>query len=146
VQANSRDDVIVAPDTLGFGVVKRGNAPAASVTISFLGNSQSQIVEVNSDSNYVAATLREVLRTDNEVRYELTGTLRNDVPVGKWYTDLWLKTNNPMMPKVRVPLTVEIQSALSLSPTTVMLGQAKVGQQLERKIVLRGVQPFRISD
>jgi hypothetical protein len=37
------------------------------------------------------------------------------------------------MPKVRVPLTVEIQSALSVSPASVILGQAKVGEQTERK-------------
>src|SRR5262245_5933879 len=146
VQANSRDDVIVAPDTLAFGLVKRGSDPSSSVTISFLGNAQSQITEVQCDSNYVQATLKEVLRSDSEVRYEMIAKLRNDVPVGKWYTDVWLKTNNPMMPKVRVPLNVEIQSALSVSPPTVTLGQTRVGEQTERKIVLRGVKPFKINN
>jgi hypothetical protein len=145
VQANSRDDVIVAPDTLAFGLTKRGTAATTSVTISFIGNPQSQITEVTSDSNYVQTTVKEVLRQDNEVRFELTAKLREDVPVGKWYTDIWLKTNNPLMPKVRVPLTVEIQSALSVSPASVILGQSKVGEQMERKIVLRGVKPFKIS-
>ncbi len=145
VQANSRDDVIVAPDTLGFGLIKRGSAPTATVSVSFLGNPQSQIVEVVSDSNYVQTVVKEVLRQDNEVRYEVTAKLRDDVPVGKWYTDVWLKTNNPSIPKVRVPLTVEIQSALSVSPPTVLMGQAKVGQDAERKIVLRGVKPFKIE-
>src|ERR1700675_1736675 len=53
VQANSRDDVTVAPDTLAFGLIKRGTAPSTSVTISFIGNPQSQITDVSSDSNYV---------------------------------------------------------------------------------------------
>jgi hypothetical protein len=145
VQANSRDDVIVAPDTLSFGTIKRGTGPASSVTISFIGNPQSQITDVVSDSNYVKLAVKEVLRQDTEVRYELTATVREDVPVGKWYTDVWVKTNNPMIPKVRVPLTVEIQSALSVSPPTLQLGQAKVGQEAERKIILRGVRPFKIS-
>jgi len=145
VQANSRDDVIVAPDTLALGLIKRGTSPTSTVTVSFIGNPQSQITDVMSDSNYVQTSVKEVLRQDNEVRYELTAKLRDDVPVGKWYTDVWVKTNNPLMPKVRVPLTVEIQSALSVSPPSVVLGQAKVGQQTERKIVLRGVKPFKIN-
>jgi hypothetical protein len=145
IQANSRDDVIVAPDTLAFGLIKRGTTPSVNVTISFLGNPQSQIVEVHSESNYVQTTVREVMRQDSEVRYDLTAKLRADVPVGKWYTDVWVTTNIPTMPKVRVPLTVEIQSALSVSPPEVSLGQTKVGQQTERKIMLRGVKPFKIN-
>jgi hypothetical protein len=146
VQANSRDDVIVAPDTLAFGVIKRGTSPTASVTISFIGNVQSQITDVTSDSNYVKLSVKEVMRQDSEVRYEVTAKVRDDVPVGKWYTDAWVKTNIPQIPKVRVPLTVEIQSALSVSPPTLNLGQAKVGEEAERKLVLRGVRPFKISD
>jgi len=146
VQANSRDDVIVTPDTLAFGVIKKGETPSATVTISFLGNSQSQVTELACESNYIQANVKEVMRTDSEVRYELTAKVRGDIPVGKWFTDVWAKTNNPMIPKVRIPLNVEIQSALSVSPGTVILGQAKVGQPMERKIVLRGVKPFRISD
>ncbi|HMC66221.1 MAG TPA: hypothetical protein VKI65_14890, partial [Gemmataceae bacterium] len=81
----------------------------------------------------------------SEVAYELTATLRSDTPVGKWYTDLWLKTNNPSMPRVRVPLTVEIESALTITPSAVLLGQVPMGQQVERKVIVRGVKPFKVT-
>ena len=55
--------------------------PFANPTISFLGNPQSQITDIQCDSNYVQATLKEVMRTDGEVRYEVTTKLRDDVPV-----------------------------------------------------------------
>ena len=86
------------------------------MAVTFLGNGQSQITEVKSDSNYILPSLKEVRRAANEVSYELTAHLRADTPVGKWYSDVWLSTNNPAMPRVRVPLTVEIESALSVSP------------------------------
>ena len=47
-------------------------------------------------------------RLDTEVVYQLTATLRGDTPVGRWYTDVWLKTNVSSMEQLRVPLTVEI--------------------------------------
>jgi hypothetical protein len=65
--------------------------------------------------------------------------------VGKWYTDVWLKTNNPGMPQIRVPLTVEIESALSISPEMVTLGPMKVQAESERRIIVRGIKPFKIT-
>jgi hypothetical protein len=146
VQANSRDDVSVSPESLAFGTAKRGSSAAATVSVVFMGNNGSQILDVASDSNYVVTSVREVRRQDSDVAYELTAHLRPDAPVGKWYTDIWLKTNNGTMPRVRVPLTVEIESALSISPANVTLGDVKVGAEAERKVVIRGVKPFKITD
>jgi hypothetical protein len=146
VQANSRDDVTVTPESLAFGQIKRSSAPSASVTITFLGNGQWQIVGAQCDSNYVQTTLKEQHRQATEVAYTLTAQLRSDSPVGKWYSDIWLKTNNAATPKIRVPLTVEIESALNISPTVLSLGQVKIGAQMERKVIVRGVKPFRVTD
>jgi len=145
VQANAREDFAVTPDTLTLGQVKRGGTPVAAVLVTFYGNGAAQVVEVKSESNYVLARVDEVRRLESEVVYRLTGRLRGDVPVGKWYTDLWLKTNNPLMPQVRVPLTVEIESALSVSPEAVTLGQVKARGESERRVIVRGIKPFKIT-
>ena len=49
------------------------------------------------------------------------------------------------MPRVRVPLTVEIESALTVTPSAVLLGQVPMGQQVERKVIVRGVKPFKVT-
>lgn len=145
VQANSRDDVNVTPDTLAFGRSKRGESPSKTTAITFYGNVPSEIIEVQSESNYVQAKVGAARRSGSEVSYELTARLRSDTPVGKWYTDVWVKTNNPAMPRVRVPLTVEIEPPLTVNVTTLSLGEVKVGETAERKLVVRGVKPFRIT-
>lgn len=144
VQANGRNDFNMNPDTLAFGQVKRGTAPESVVAITFYGNSDARITEVKSESNYVMASVKEVRRLDSEVTYELTTRLRQDVPVGKWYTDVWVRTNNPEMAQVRVPLTVQIESALSVTPDAISLGQLRTNGEGERRVILRGVKPFRI--
>jgi hypothetical protein len=146
VQANSRDDVTVTPDSFAFGQVKRGGMPAGTVNVTFLGSGQWQIYDVQADSNYVRATVQEVRRDMGEVTYQVSAKLRPDAPVGRWFTDVWLKTNNPATPRVRVPLTVEIESALTVSPALVDLGQLRVGSTTERKVIVRGVKPFKIVD
>jgi hypothetical protein len=145
VQANSRDDVAVTPEVLALGQVKRGGTPAGTVNVTFYGNDDARIVEVKGESNYVQPSIKEVRREGSEVVYQLTAKLRSDTPVGKWYTDLWLTTNNAALPKVRVPLTVEVESPLTVSPGAAELGELKVGTSSERRIVVRGVKPFKIT-
>jgi hypothetical protein len=145
VRANSRNDFAVTPDVLSLGQVKRGSAPAGSVDVVFYGNNAVRIVEARGESNYIKPTVTEVKREGYEVAYRLTAKLRPDTPVGKWYTDIWLKTTDTAMPQIRVPLTVEIESALSLSPESVALGQVKAHADSERRVIVRGVKPFKIT-
>ncbi len=145
IQANSRDDVVFTPDNISFGQVKRGATPEKKITIAFQGGASTQITEVKSESNYVKPSVQEVKRPGGDTAYEITATLRDDTPAGKWYTDIWLKTNNPAIPKLRVPVTVEVEAPLSVSPSTVSLGQVKAGAETDRKVIIRGVRPFRIT-
>jgi hypothetical protein len=145
VRANSRDDLMITPEAFAFGQVTHGNTPSATVDVSFLGNSQWQVIESRCESNYVKTSLKEIKRDGGEVRYQLTARLRSDTPIGKWYSDVWLTTNSPTSPRVRVTVTVEIGSALTLSPANVALGQVKAGQGAQQKILVRSPQPFQIT-
>ncbi len=84
-------------------------------------------------------------RNDGAVTYELTAKVRPDTPVGRWYTDVWVKTNVSTMPQLRVPVTVEIESALSVSPEEINLGTVKMGGEVEKKVIVRGVTPFKVA-
>ncbi len=144
ISANARDDISVTPDTLAFGSVPRGNAATRQTTVSF--NSGQQLVSVAAESNYVQLQARAVgSPTGYGHAYEVTATLRPDTPVGKWFTDVWLNTNDPSSPRIRVPLTVDVEPALSLSPNAVTLGQAAVGKTVVKRIIIRGGQPFHIK-
>jgi Protein of unknown function (DUF1573) len=144
IQANSREDVYVLPETLAFGKIKRGVTDPTSATVTFLGNQNLQITGVSCDTNYVQLGFEQLRRSAGEVSYKLTAAMRPDAPVGKWFTDVWIQNNNPASPRIRVPLTVEIEAPLTVSPMTVGLGEVKAGKLAERKVIVRGVRPFRI--
>jgi hypothetical protein len=143
VQANSREDVVFNPEALNFGKIKRGAAPTQAMTVTFYGT-PTNVVEAKSDSNYVQVAVKEN-KANGESSAQIEAKIRADTPAGKWYTDIWLITNNPAMPKLRVPLTVEIEAALSVSPHSVSLGEVKAGAESDRKVMIRGVKPFRIT-
>jgi hypothetical protein len=145
VQANGRNDFALSPDTLGFGQVKRGVTPTASVNVTFYGHTGAKIVSARGESNYIRPIFSELKRTDFEVVYKVSVKLRRDTPVGKWYTDVWLKTSIPSLPQVRVPLTVDVESPLTVSPALLSLGQVKVSSENQRRVIVRGVKPFKIK-
>jgi len=146
VQANGRNDFAITPDTLAFGTVKRGTSPGSAVQVTFYGNREAQILEVRGESNYIMPTATEVRRLDHEVVYNLSVKLRGDTPVGKWYTDIWVKTNIVGLTQVRVPLTVEVESPITVTPAVVNMGSIKINEEAERRIIVRGVKPFRITE
>lgn len=145
VSAVGRDDFSMSPDTLAFGQVRKASTATVSTTITFFGSTPIQITDVRCETNYVQTILQELPRKKNVSTYQLTARLRNDTPVGKWYSDIWLKTNNTGLPQIRVPVTVEVESALSVSPEVVVLGPIKANTEAERRVIVRGVKPFRIT-
>jgi hypothetical protein len=145
VQANGRNDFALAPDSIAFGQVKRGGSPTASVNVTFYGHTGAQIVSAKGESNYIHPVVAEVRRTEYETVYRVTAKLRKDTPVGKWYTDVWLKTNVESLPHLRVPLTVDVESPLTISPHLLSLGAVKVSSENQRRVIVRGVKPFKIT-
>jgi hypothetical protein len=145
VQANGRDDVNFTPEAFAFGSVRKGASPTANVNVSFYGAQHWQITEAKADSNFVVTSVQETRRGPSDVTYQLSAQVRGDCPVGRWYTDVWVSTNNPATPRIRVPLTIEIEPSLTVTPAVANLGQVKTGEETEKKIIVRGGKPFTIS-
>jgi hypothetical protein len=144
ITSNSRTDIVVNPDTLAFGPISRGTTPVRSTTVTFSGG--TQLTSVAAESNYVQLTAKGVQGNGVDSTYEVTATVRPDIPVGKWYTDVWLNTNNAGTQRVRLPLTVDVEPALNLSPATAAFGSVSTVGESERRVILRGPQPFHVKE
>lgn len=145
VRANTTNNISITPETFAFGSIKRGSSPALTSRVGFVGNGSARILSAQAESNYILPSFRELTRSPGEVYYEVTAKIRNDAPIGRWFTDVWLTLDNPNMSRVRIPLTVEIESPLSVSPSIVVLGDVRIGMEIERKIILRGIKPFKVT-
>jgi len=145
VTAFAREDFMIHPDSIAFGQVARGQASKSTVRVSFYGDLNWQIQETSCDSPFVKASFKNVPGTNtNEVSYELTAELRPDIPPGKWFTDVWLKTSNATASKIRVPLTVEVVAGLTATPPMVQFGLLLQGQASEQKVLIKGAAPFKV--
>ncbi len=144
VIANSLDELSMFPETMAFGGIAKGAPAKSSVQLTMIGDPNWDVTSAKADSNYVKPEAKVLKRNGAEVTIEVSATLRNDLPAGKWYTDVWLTTNNSNAHKIRVPLTVEV-SPVTVSPTALMLGDIKVGDSVEEKVVVSAEKPFKIK-
>jgi hypothetical protein len=145
IQANSRDDLTMAPDSFQFGQIEPGKDSTGNVTVSFLGDDSFRITGARCDSNYIQVDYEETRRQDGEVAYRVSARLRPEVPPGTWYTDVWLSTNNANVPRLRVPLNVEIAAPPKTIVREVAIGTVKAGSETARQVIVHGTKPFRVT-
>ena len=116
VVAQSREDFNFSGTGINLGKVPAGEAKNGAMNITFYRGNM-QLLEPTSESSFVVPSLKEVRRTATETVYEVDAKLRPDTPPGLWFTDVWVKTNDPGIAKLRVPLTVEVQKVQAAGAT-----------------------------
>lgn len=142
VRAYGSDDLSFSPGEFTFpGKVQAGTPASAKVVVQFNGG-HWQILGVDRESSFITPALKEIKRDATSASYEVSVNLSKDTPPGKWFTDVWLKTSQEGMPKIRIPLMVEVEPKPA---KTVAFGEIKAGQSSERKITLKGSKPFRVT-
>ncbi len=144
VQAYGRNDFAVTPENFNFNEIRRGKSAESKITLRFYGFPNLELLEAKTESHYLKVNYALLKREGNDVIYEATAVVREDIPVGKWFSDIFFKTNVGSIPVVRVPLNVQVESILTVSPANLSLGTVKMGDSFDRKIVVRGTQPFTI--
>lgn len=138
----SRDDITMSPDAINFGTVKLGSAPTLSVVIDHRTFTGWKVTGIENDNGYLQTKIEPNGTSANS--YRLTVRLREDIPAGYWHASLGLVTNDPTTPRIRIPLSVEVQGLLAVTPQTLNMGKL-AGDIIEKKIVIRGAKPFKIT-
>lgn len=154
VTATARQDVVVNPGEINFGIINRGLPIKQSVDVEYSGGVEWRVLEVIKNSTapftvtideFKRTSSKQLLRKVNEVGYRLYAAVKPDAQPGPFREDLILKTNDPANPIFTVTVEGNVQAAIALSPSLVAVGYVKVGDEIERRVVVRGNRAFRIT-
>ncbi len=146
VQTVARDDLMMSPDVLAFGAVKKGQTSKVSTKVTFMSDPNWEITEATSTGGYVKTDVKLESRSGGLVTYEVTATLDKECPAGNWVSDINLKTSNAAVAKLRIPVTVNVVSSVAASPEAVSFGNVSLGTTPEQKITLQSGTPFKILE
>jgi len=144
VTAIARDDLVMSPDTLAFGNVTKGKGAKGSVKFTLYNNPNWQITESSSTGAYVKPDVKQASRTGNEVTYEVTAALDPACPAGNWTAEIWLKSNTPGLEAIRVPVTVNVTTPISITPDPLTIHDLSIGKENDYKVTLSGNTAFRV--
>ena len=148
VKGNIRGDVVFHPGAIEFGDVAESQAKIQEVAVEYAGRDDWQITDVTNDNDNFEVELKEAQRGGGRVSYKLFVRLKPGLPVGYVKDQLTVVTNDRRPGNQRIPLIISgrVRPEFSVTPERLVLGELEAGKQLTKKIVVRGVEPFKIVD
>ena len=145
VKVNVYSNVLIEPSSIALGNIRQGNSVERTIRVQYTGGSDWRILEVRSGNPHLAGTVTEKARQDDRITYDLKAVLDKDAPNGYVREHLWLITNDPAAEQIPVPVEGQVESDISVSPSSLFLGVVQPGQSVTKQIVIRGQKPFRIA-
>jgi hypothetical protein len=141
-----RGDVVFNPGAIEFGDVAAGQTKAQEVAVDYAGRGDWKIIDVTNDNDNFEVELNEAQRAGGRITYKLLVRLKPGVPVGYVKDQLTVVTNDKRAGNQRLPLIVNgrVRPEFSVTPEKLVLGELEAGKQLTKRIVVRGVEPFKI--
>jgi hypothetical protein len=138
-------DVVLNPGVVDFGLVNRGQSPAQTVSIDRIGKPEWKIVKMTSACKAINASLQETQRLNGNVSYVLNVSIKPDAPAGVIRDEIRLMTNDPETPSIPVPIGAQIRGELTVTPSTLSLGNVTSASGVQGKFVVRASKPFGIA-
>jgi len=110
ISAVSRDDLEFVPNSLDFGKIQKGETPSAHMVVTVLDQPKLQVTQATCNNKFIDVQVKELDRDTTRAVFQVSATLRADIPAGAIRTHVELKTNNPAMPKLLVPVSVVVET------------------------------------
>jgi len=148
VKGNIRGDIVFNPGAIEFGDVAETQQKVQEVAVEYAGRDDWKITDITNDNDNFEVELKETQRAAGRVSYKLFVRLKPGLPVGYVKDQLTVVTNDTRPGNQRIPLIVNgrVRPEFSVTPERLVLGELEAGKQLTKKIVVRGVEPFKIVD
>lgn len=144
-----RADLTLTPGLVDLGLVPRSSStkPAETITLSYSGGMPNWgVTRMQTRSASVTARLQEQGRSaDGRVQYTLTATLDPAGLNGFFKDEITLYTNDPNGPTIPVAVVATVQSALTVSPSPMLLGPVKAGSEVVKTLLVRSSRPYKIT-
>jgi hypothetical protein len=140
-----RQDLVFHPGAIDFGKQPRGHQLTQTAKIMYAGRSDWAVVDVLTSKPWISLEVKQESRTGQNSVYLMTVNLAPDAPAGFFRDELVVVTNDRSRPRIPFMITGELESELAISPQSIAGGSLKPGETIEKKLVIRGKDPFVID-
>ena len=143
-----RGDLTLTPGQADFGIIARtaGAKPSVALRLKYVGGVPNWgITKIQTKNAKLIAKAEEQSRVAAQVEYLLTATLDPTDLNGYFKDEITLFTNDPSSPTIPVSVAANIQAAITVSPSPLILGPLKPGQVVKKTLLVRSAQAFKLT-
>ena len=142
-----RGDVTLNPGLIDFGVVPRTSRQPVTLLLNYAGGRPDwDVARMQTISPHLTAQLLQVSRAGGTAQYQISATLNPSVPAGYFKDEVVLQTNDPSSPTIPISVVANVQAAVTVSPSVINLGHVRAGETVQKSILVRSAQPFRVTE
>ena len=136
----------VSPKEISFGQVTEAKLPQRVIKLETLGDPTFRIVDVKSTFPHISVSLKQTVRTNQQVSYEMRAQLKPSVPAGYSAGELLVDLQSQNGPRqISIPFDAKVV-AIKISPEVLTLSNVKPGQEVKKTIILQSEREFNITD
>lgn len=140
-----RQDLVFHPGAIDFGKQPRGRQLTQMAKIIYAGRRDWAVVDVLTSKPWISIEVKQESITGQNSVYLMTVNLAPDAPAGFFRDELVVVTNDRSRPRIPFVISGELESELTISPQSIAGGSVKPGEAIEKKLVIRGKDPFVID-
>ncbi len=141
-----RTDITFDPPEVNYGEIPFGETREQEVVITHSGNSNWEITDVRSHCRNLQVRLNPPERVPGMVRYRMRVRIDGEMSEGEIRERLTLISNDRDFPTTEMAISGRVRPVVSVSPASVSLGATRREEAVERRLVVRGDEPFEILD
>ncbi len=141
-----RTDVTFDPPEVAFGEFPAGEVQEQEVVITHTGSQPWAITDVRSHCEHLKVRLDSPEKLPGAVRYRMTVQTKTSIPEGDLRERLTLVSNDRDFPTTEMSIEGRVRETLSVSPAAVSLGSTKPESIVEKRLVVKGEEPFEIRE
>ncbi len=146
VKGNIRSDINFQPGEVNFGTVSSGKAVEKQVDFTYQGRSDWKVTAMKSTNEDVTAELTEISRNYGQIRYKLVVKLASDAQPGFINDRIVLVSNEGANREIPIMVQGKVNPGVTVSPSTLFVGNLEPGQEVTKKIIVRAEAPFAIKE
>jgi hypothetical protein len=144
VDGNIRGDIVFTPGAVKFDSIYQGAPAEQKVGVKYQGRSTWKIVDVRGASDALEVELTQTQRYSGLVSYDLLVRIKDSATPGYFNDQLVLVTNDEENPRIPIYVAGRVVPQISVAPESLLLGDVSQGQQVTKRMVVRGKKPFKI--
>jgi hypothetical protein len=129
---------------IDFGVASVGQPLEKKLHLDFTGAADRKIEALEFNKERVAASYKELERSADRVRYELTLALPPNLPIGQIEEKLRIKTNDPKHPETFVVAKVRVEGQITMVPDSFKIDNLGPGDKVMRNVIIKSAVPFKV--